>query len=335
MYKAIKPLLYSLNPETAHHLALNLIKLSAKSRLITNQSNSLDYAKPTTALGMTFRNPVGLAAGFDKNGECVEGLSRLGFGFVEVGTLTPKPQKGNAKPRLFRLSSDKAIINRMGFNNKGIDYFVNQIKKQKYTCKLGVNIGKNKDTPNQDAHLDYLYCFEKSYLIADYIVINISSPNTPNLRSLQKSDELIKLLTSICELKEKLQKKFIKAVPLLVKISPDLNEFELNDLIESVNNLPIQGVIATNTTIERINIQSHLSNEMGGLSGAPLTQKSNAVLKHLKQGLSSQIDLIGVGGIMSPENAIERFNSGANLVQIYSGLIYFGPHLIKEILKKI
>lgn len=331
MYSAIRPLLFSLEPEQAHALTLNTLKWAAWA--LPNNLTKPEFQKPTQAFGLSFPNPIGLAAGLDKNADCVAAFSRLGFGFVEVGTLTPRPQMGNLKPRLFRLKNHDALINRMGFNNKGIDYFQRVIKLQKYTCRLGVNIGKNKDTPNDKAYEDYLYCFNKAYPFSDYIVINISSPNTPNLRALQEENSLRMILEPLCEARERFVHSFNKFVPLVVKIAPDMTEEQIEGFARTVNAFPIQGVIATNTTISRPGLEHEpLAQETGGLSGRPLAPLAITALKQLKKLLNPNIDIVSVGGIDSAEIAKTRFEEGARLIQLYSGLIYQGPKLIRETL---
>lgn len=331
MYSILKQLLFRLEPELAH--ALILKALIPFGCVMPNRLNWAAYQKPTQAFGLLFPNPVGLAAGLDKNAECVSVFSKLGFGFVEVGTLTPRPQIGNPKPRLFRLVNQAALINRMGFNNKGIDYFQRVIKLQKYRCRLGVNIGKNKDTPNENAHQDYLYCFNKAYPYADYITVNISSPNTPGLRALQEEESLRRILGSLCEAREHFVQALGKYVPLVVKVAPDLSDEQLLEFAHVINQFPIQGVIATNTTISRSGLENEpLAKEVGGLSGKPLAPVSVSVLKTLKKALNSDIDIVSTGGIDSTTSAQERFELGASLIQIYTALIYQGPHLIKMLI---
>jgi dihydroorotate dehydrogenase len=334
MYSALRKLLFTLEPEQAHALILNTLKWTAWA--IPNNLAKPAFQKPTQAFGLSFPNPIGLAAGLDKNADCVAAFSRLGFGFVEVGTLTPRPQMGNPKPRLFRLTNHDALINRMGFNNKGIDYFQRVIKLQKYNCRLGVNIGKNKDTPNEKAYEDYLYCFNKAYPFADYIVINISSPNTPNLRALQEEDSLRTILEPLCEAREGFVNTFNKFVPLVVKIAPDMTEEQIEGFARTVNAFPIQGVIATNTTISRPGLEHEsLAQETGGLSGKPLAPLAMTVLKHLKKALNPNIDIMSVGGIDSAIAAKARFEEGARLIQFYTGLIYHGPSLINKLVRHL
>jgi dihydroorotate dehydrogenase len=287
--------------------------------------------------GVKFKNPVGLAAGFDKDAKLYNEFSDFGFGFVEIGTVTPKPQPGNPKKRLFRLLDDKAIINRMGFNNNGVFEAVEQLKK-KHRVIVGGNIGKNKITANQDAIKDYLICFEALFEHVDYFVVNVSSPNTPGLRELQDKEPLTKLLKKLKSHNGKLAKKLNKKEkPILLKIAPDLTDDQLLDIISIVTDTQIEGVIATNTTIERTDLKSHLilTEEKGGLSGKPLTQRSTAVIRFLSEKSNKAFPIIGVGGIHSPEDAMEKLEAGADLVQLYTGFIYEGPGLIKKINKAI
>ncbi|BDW93157.1 dihydroorotate dehydrogenase (quinone) [Flagellimonas marinaquae] len=287
--------------------------------------------------GVKFKNPVGLAAGFDKDAKLYNEFSDFGFGFVEIGTVTPKPQPGNPKKRLFRLLDDKAIINRMGFNNNGVFEAVEQLKK-KHRVIVGGNIGKNKVTANQDAIKDYLICFEALFEHVDYFVVNVSSPNTPGLRELQDKEPLTKLLKKLKSHNSKLAKKLNKKEkPILLKIAPDLTDDQLLDIISIVTDTQIEGVIATNTTIERTDLKSHLvlTEEKGGLSGKPLTQRSTAVIRFLSEKSNKAFPIIGVGGIHSPEDAMEKLEAGADLVQLYTGFIYEGPGLIKKINKAI
>ncbi len=285
--------------------------------------------------GLKFPNPVGLAAGFDKDARLIDEFSELGFGFIEIGTLTPKAQEGNPKPRLFRLPQDGAIINRMGFNNQGVDRAVEQLRMRKSNVIVGGNIGKNKVTPNEQALQDYLYCFDALYDVVDYFVVNVSSPNTPDLRALQEKEPLLELLSN---LQNRNQGK-AKPKPLLLKIAPDLNHAQLNDIVEIAVQTNLSGVIATNTTISRANLntpaQAVTEIGAGGLSGKPLTNASTEVLKYLRQQLPQQVRLVGVGGIMTPEDALEKLAAGADLVQLYTGFIYEGPALIKQINQRL
>ena len=280
--------------------------------------------------GLTFPNPVGLAAGFDKDAKLYHELSNFGFGFIEIGTLTPKPQDGNPKKRMFRLTEDKGLINRLGFNNEGVQSAINRLKKNKGVL-IGGNIGKNKTTPNQNAVKDYVYCFNMLFDYVDYFVVNVSSPNTPNLRELQDRGNLKRLLSTLSNLNQtKDQPK-----PILLKIAPDLNEKQLLDVVEIVTNLNIDGVIATNTTLSRVNLKSSKKNETGGLSGLPLKDKSTDVIKFLHKKSKNAFPIIGVGGVHRPDDAIEKLNAGASLVQMYTGFIYEGPGIVKRINKAL
>lgn len=286
--------------------------------------------------GLNFSNPVGLAAGFDKDGRFYEAMSHLGFGFIEIGTVTPKPQGGNPQPRLFRLPQDKALINRMGFNNEGVDKMVNRLKENRpANLIIGGNIGKNKNTPNEQAADDYLICFDKLFDYVDYFVVNVSSPNTPNLRDLQEKEPLTKLLSIL----QDQNKTHAHPKPILLKIAPDLTNTQLDDIIEITQTTQIAGVIATNTTIERSNLKTpHQQLENignGGLSGSPLKDRSTEVIRYLHEQSKGQLPIIGVGGIRTADDALEKLKAGACLVQVYTGLIYAGPSLVKDICKKI
>lgn len=275
-------------------------------------------------MGLTFLNRVGLAAGLDKNGECVKAWQSLGFGFVEVGTVTPRAQSGNSKPRLFRLIKERAIINRLGFNNRGVDYLLSQLRDVKRVCPIGINIGKNRDTPLERASEDYRVCFEKAYALADYVTVNISSPNTPGLRSLQQSDLMRSIIAPLIEDRKRLADRYGKQVPIVVKVSPDLEPEEIALLVDDLIHLAIDGVIATNTTMVK---------EGGGLSGAPLKAKSTKVVELIHQRAGERLPIIAVGGILTPEDAKEKLEAGAKLIQLYTGLIYEGPRLIRNIKK--
>lgn len=332
LYPLVKPLLFSLDPETAHNVTLKLLKLSKQLGLPThNKTTKTD--NPVEVMGLTFKNKLGLAAGLDKNGDYIDALANLGFGFIEIGTVTPRPQPGNPKPRLFRLPEHQAIINRMGFNNLGIDHLLNQVQNSSFDGILGINIGKNFDTPIDQAVEDYLIGFRKSYSYASYITLNISSPNTKNLRQLQQGDEIKTLLSSLKEEQLKLQQSQQKYVPFVVKIAPDLDQEEIIHIARLLMEFNIDGVIATNTTISRTAIQGHpLANESGGLSGAPVKESSTYVVQGLASELNGKLPIIAAGGILSAADAQEKLAAGASLVQIYSGLIYKGPQLITEIL---
>lgn len=310
---------------------MNLSRRLGLSALLAADTERFAQAK--TVMGIKFPHLVGLAAGLDKNADYIDALDALGFAFLELGTLTPRPQPGNPRPRLFRLKSEQAIINRLGFNNKGIDYALDKIRKRKSSGIIGINIGKNFDTPVEQASQDYLSCLRSCYCLADYITINISSPNTPGLRSLQLGDELNKLLDELKQEQSRLNQEFGRYVPLAVKLAPDLSDEEIQSCCNSLVSREIDGVIATNTTLDRQSISRHkLAGETGGLSGAPLTQLSCSVLKKIKSHVGDLIPIIGVGGIMNAEQALARIEAGADLLQIYTGFIYSGPDLISEIL---
>jgi dihydroorotate dehydrogenase len=334
MYKSfIKPFLFLFAPEAAHHLTFKLLKLInwflPFKWVINYLYNSSSIKNETKLFGLTFPNKVGLAAGLDKNALCIDELSLFGFGFIEIGTVTPLPQAGNEQPRLFRLPIDNALINRMGFNNDGVAAIVNRLKKRKSKIIIGGNIGKNKMTPNENAAQDYALCFEALYDYVDYFVVNVSSPNTPGLRDLQEKEPLTKLLFQIQQLNnnEKTKK------PLLLKIAPDLTNNQLDDIIEIANNVKLDGIIACNTTIDRSNLKTAdtaltaIGN--GGLSGEPLQKKSNQIISYLSSKIN--IPIIGSGGIMTAQDAIDKLDAGAALVQVYTGFVYNGPQLIKEI----
>ena len=332
-YPFIKPLLFKLDAEATHYLTLKGLKLSHQAGL-DKLLNSAMIEKPVKVMGLDFPNPVGLAAGLDKNGDYIDALAALGFGSLEIGTVTPRPQPGNPKPRLFRLIEHQAIINRMGFNNQGVDYLLEQVRSSQYKGVLGVNIGKNFDTPIDKATEDYLICLRKAYLDASYITINISSPNTKNLRQLQQGDEIKKLLSALKEEQLDLQRQHNKYTPIVVKIAPDLSDQEIQHIAGILIEFSIDGVIATNTTLERSAVQGHpLADEKGGLSGSPVRQKSTYVVARLADELQGNIPIIAVGGIMSYADAQEKLDAGACLVQVYSGLIYQGPNLVNDIMR--
>jgi dihydroorotate dehydrogenase len=331
VYSFVQKFLLTRDPEWSHDFTIGFLKRSQNSFMAKFYSQNLPD-KPVECLGMTFKNPIGLAAGLDKNGECIDAFASMGFGFVEVGTVTPKPQSGNDKPRLFRLAEHKAIINRMGFNNKGVDYLVEQVKNSRFTGILGINIGKNKVTPDENALDDYLYCLDRVYAYASYVTINISSPNTPGLRNLQYGEALDNLLVGLKERQLTLQKKHNKYVPILIKIAPDLSEDEVVSIAASLINAKMDGVIATNTTLDRDAVSGHEhANEAGGLSGEVLTDKSLALTKVLSKALDGKMPIIGVGGISNSNDVKQRMEAGATLVQVYSSFIYQGPPLIKEL----
>ena len=331
MYRYIRFFLFLFNPELAHHLSMKGLTLACFFGLIREKNIP---SEPITIMGLNFPNRVGLAAGLDKNAEYITPLAKLGFGFIEVGTVTPRSQPGNSKPRSFRLIKDEGIINRFGFNNVGIDQFINNIKKAKFNGVLGINIGKNFDTPIDKAVEDYLTCFRKAYRYAGYIAINVSSPNTKNLRNLQ-SDKYLEILLKALKGEQKiLHKKFKKLVPFVVKISPDNSSKQLDSIAKLLLKYKVDGVIATNTTIDRKGIlTSKYAMEEGGLSGAPLNKKSTNVIKHLNKCLNRKIPIIGVGGIITADDGIEKINNGASLIQIYTGLIFRGHGLVNELRK--
>jgi dihydroorotate dehydrogenase len=330
-YSAIRKVLFKFDPETIHEMTIKGFKATGASPFnLLYKQNIAD--KPVEAMGIKFPNPVGLAAGLDKNGECINAFAAMGFGFVEIGTITPKPQPGNPKPRIFRLPSANAVINRMGFNNKGVDYLVDQVRKAKFKGVLGINIGKNKDTPDENAKDDYLICMRKVYNYATYITINISSPNTPGLRSLQYGNALNELLAALKEEQQVLKEQHGKYVPLAVKIAPDLSKEEIDSIAECLISNNIDGVIATNTTLSRAGVEGlKHAEEQGGLSGEPVKDKSTEVIRLLAIALDNKLPIIGVGGIASGRDAQEKIAAGARLVQVYTGFIYQGPELVKEI----
>ena len=327
LYSLARPLLFSLAPERAHELTLSLLKSSHKMSLMRQKT----VAKPVTCMGIEFPNPVGLAAGLDKNGAYIDALAGLGFGFIEIGTITPRPQAGNPHPRLFRIPQAKAIINRMGFNNDGVDQLIENVKAAKFKGILGINIGKNADTPVENAVDDYLICLEKVYNYASYITVNISSPNTKNLRSLQSGDALTELLETLKNRQLELAELHQHYVPLVLKVAPDLTLSDIEFIAKQLLQFKIDGLIVTNTTLSREGVENlQHAEEGGGLSGAPVFEKSTACLAAFAAQLQGQIPLIGVGGILSGEQALAKQQAGASLVQIYSGLIYTGPMLIED-----
>lgn len=334
MYSLLRPILFQLDPERAHEVTLSLLQKSAKFGI-----SSLIYANqslPTTCMGMTFNNPVGLAAGLDKNGEYIDALAELGFGFIEIGTITPKPQMGNDKPRLFRLPEARAIINRMGFNNQGVIALIRHVKRSKYQGILGINIGKNAATPVENALDDYLYCLERVYPYASYITVNISSPNTKNLRELQSGDALTALLDGLKKRHQQLAQDYQFYVPLVLKVAPDLEEDQIDFIAKELMTFEIDGLITTNTTLSRHGVEDYaLSQEAGGLSGRPMSHISTQVLAKFAERLDDSVALIGVGGIDSGERAVNKIVAGADLVQVYSGLIYEGPGLIQDCVEAI
>ena len=335
LYPTLRPLLFSLDPEVAHYVTLKLLKLVDQTGLSALNTPKNSY-QAVTVMGLKFKNPVGLAAGLDKNGDYIDALASLGFGSIEIGTVTPRSQPGNPKPRLFRLPEHEAIINRMGFNNQGVDYLLEKVKKAKYTGILGINIGKNFDTPIKNATEDYLIGLRKSYELASYITLNISSPNTKNLRQLQQGDEIKSLLSALKEEQLILQGQHRRYTPLVVKIAPDLNDDEISHIAKLLLEFEIDGVIATNTTIAREAVKGHIhAEEIGGLSGAPVKQQSTYVVAGLATELNGKIPIIAAGGILSGQDAQDKLDAGASLVQIYSGLIYRGTQLIEDILNEL
>lgn len=335
MYKKIiLPVLFLIDPEKVHNIIFSSIKILFKFpfvKFLVSKFYIIDDSRLEKSLfGIKFKNPVGLAAGFDKNAQLFEELTSFGFGFIEIGTVTPKPQSGNPKKRLFRLVEDSAIINRMGFNNIGVEEVIENLKKNKSTL-IGGNIGKNKITPNYLAIDDYVTSFNMLFDFVDYFVVNVSSPNTPNLRDLQEKEPLTKLINSLISI-NRIKKK---PKPILLKIAPDLNNNQLLDIISIVKDTGLDGVIATNTTINRDNLKSVNKQELGGLSGKPLTSRSTEVIKFISKNSNKTIPIIGVGGINSVRDALEKFDAGADLIQIYTGFIYEGPNLIRSINKAL
>ena len=333
LYRAVRPLLFALDPERAHGLSLKsldvLARLGAASLAATRAPRV-----PVRVMGLDFPNPVGLAAGLDKNGEHIDGLAALGFGFLEIGAVTPRAQPGNARPRLFRLPEAEALINRLGFNNRGADVLVENIRRSGYRGIVGVNIGKNSDTPNERAHEDYIACLRKVYAHASFVTANISSPNTKNLRSLQQADGLDALLVSLTAERDLLAKRYGNRIPLAVKVAPDLDDAGIETIADRVAARGIDAVIATNTTVSREGVV-HLraSREQGGLSGAPLRALATAVVRRLRRRLPASVAVIGVGGIASAADAREKLDAGASLVQLYTALVYRGPALVGEIVR--
>ncbi len=333
-YSLLRPVLFAMNPEQAHEFTLKLLDTANRAHLL-----GFAYANqaiPTTCMGISLPNPVGLAAGLDKNGAYIDALAELGFGFIEIGTITPKPQAGNDKPRLFRIKEAGAIINRMGFNNEGVDKLIDNVKRAKFQGVLGINIGKNAVTPVECALDDYVYCLERVYPYASYITINISSPNTKNLRDLQSGDALSVLLAGIKECHVRLVNDYGFYVPIALKIAPDLEEWQIDDIARTVVDFDIDGLIATNTTLSRTGVEDYPeSQEAGGLSGRPISHKSTRVLAQFAERLSGKVDLIGVGGIDGGGIAVNKLKAGAKAVQIYSGLIYQGPKLVQSCIQAI
>ncbi|MBY4865648.1 MULTISPECIES: quinone-dependent dihydroorotate dehydrogenase [Burkholderia] len=339
MFSSLYPLarasLFKMDAEDAHHLTLRALGAAGRTGLACALSARVPDA-PRTVMGLTFRNPVGLAAGLDKDGAAIDGLASLGFGFIEVGTVTPRPQPGNPRPRMFRLPQAEALINRMGFNNHGVDQFVKNVQAARYRGILGLNIGKNADTPIERAAEDYLYCLERVYPFASYVTINISSPNTKNLRQLQGAGELDALLAALKDKQQRLADLHGKLVPLALKIAPDLDDEQVKEIGDTLLRHKIEAVIATNTTLSRAAVQGlpH-ADEAGGLSGRPVFDASNEVIRKLHAQVGSEVPIIGVGGIFSGDDARAKLAAGASLVQLYTGFIYRGPALVAECVKAI
>jgi dihydroorotate dehydrogenase len=335
IYAMAKPLLFCLDAEVAHDVTIKSLKLATKLH-VTQYFNHAPTCQPRTVMGITFPNPVGLAAGLDKNGAVIDGMSALGFGFIEVGTVTPRSQPGNPKPRLFRVKEAQGIVNRFGFNNLGVDNLIENVKAAQYKGVLGINIGKNFDTPMENAVDDYLIGMQKVYAHASYITVNISSPNTKNLRALQEKEALSHLLATLKLEQAKLADQHGKYVPITLKIAPDLELEQVNEIADLLMQHKIDGVIATNTTLSRELVQGMAhAEEAGGLSGAPVRTKSTLVIQQLSQRLQGALPIIGVGGILSGADAVEKIAAGADLVQVYSGLIYKGPKLVHDICKTL
>ncbi|MCB9111362.1 MAG: quinone-dependent dihydroorotate dehydrogenase [Anaerolineales bacterium] len=358
MYRLLRPALFRLDPERAHALTLQALRYAGNFPISRKLLKLVYHApsKPVTVFGLSFKNPIGLAAGYDKDGIAVRGLSALGFGHVEVGTVTPKPQPGNPSPRVFRLVEDDAVINRMGFPSRGSAYMQSKLsprlssewmtrvlgisrqqtlKRVRWNTILGVNLGKNKDTPNEEAVLDYLALLQNFAGIADYLTINVSSPNTVGLRSLQGREALEALLTQLHQQRIIEQQTYKRRIPILVKLAPDLSDSELDDALEAIVRTHMDGVIVTNTTLGREGLRSNYRGETGGLSGSPLTVKSEAFLRQTLKLVNGEIPVVSAGGVMSPEDAKRRLDDGAALVQVYTGLVYRGPSLVQEIVKAI
>ncbi|MDI1361841.1 quinone-dependent dihydroorotate dehydrogenase [Methylotenera sp.] len=335
IYAMAKPLLFCLDAEVAHDVTIKSLKLATKLHL-TQCLKQAPTCQPRNVMGITFSNPVGLAAGLDKNGAVIDGMAALGFGFIEVGTVTPRPQPGNPKPRLFRVKEAQGIVNRFGFNNLGVDNLIENVKAAQYKGVLGINIGKNFDTPMENAVDDYLIGMQKVYAYASYITVNISSPNTKNLRALQEKEALSHLLATLKLEQTKLANLHGKYVPITLKIAPDLELEQVNEIADLLMQHKIDGVIATNTTLSRELVQGMAhAEEAGGLSGAPVRTKSTLVIQQLSQRLQGALPIIGVGGILSGADAVEKIAAGADLVQVYSGLIYKGPKLVHDICKTL
>ena len=328
LYAWLRKGLFCLPPETAHDVTLNALATGRHLHLIRPPKHA---AQRVELLGLEFDNAVGLAAGLDKNGDYIDALAALGFGFIEVGTVTPKPQSGNPKPRMFRLPEHQALINRLGFNNKGVDHLVERLKKRTFKGLVGANIGKQKETPVERAAEDYVHCLERVYAHCDYITVNISSPNTANLRELQDTGALRELIDELLACRTRLRQTHELQRPILIKIAPDWHESALIASLEVIGKSGIDGLIATNTTLDRNAVAGNVhADEAGGLSGAPLKSAADSVLKHARDVLGAQFPIIGLGGIVNGDDAREKFEAGADLIQIYTGLIYHGPALVRE-----
>lgn len=333
LYSLFKTLAFLTPPEWAHERTLAILQYTARPGKPHPLAGPVPD-KPVTVMGIPFRNPVGLAAGMDKNGDCIDGFGSLGFGFLELGTVTPRPQPGNPKPRLFRLPEHQAIINRMGFNNHGVDALLRNLDKASYAGRIGINVGKNFDTPIERAAEDYLTCIRAVYAHADYITVNISSPNTSNLRELQKGDAFTSLLKAVLAEKRSLRELTGKNTPIAVKIAPDLDETQLDSIAAALLDVKMDAVIATNTTLDRTAVQTHpRAAETGGLSGVPVRARSTEIIRGLSRRLEGKLPIIGVGGIFTADDAREKLDAGASLVQLYTGLIYKGPRIVREILE--
>ncbi len=329
MFRAVRQLLFTLPPERAHAIAFAGLDLAARLHLAGYIGDRVE--DPREVMGITFRNAVGLAAGLDKDGEHIAGLAAAGFGFLELGTVTPRPQPGNPRPRLFRLPSHDALINRLGFNNQGVEHLIERVARADVDVPLGINIGKNRDTPLEAALDDYLHCLDAVYALADYVVVNLSSPNTPGLRSLQAARELTDLIRPLLARRDELAAASDRRVPVLVKIAPDLADDDLSATVDALMECGIDGITATNTTLARDAVAGHRhANEAGGLSGRPLTERATAVVQRVREQAGPQLPIIAVGGIMSAADAVEKMQAGANLIQLYTGFIYHGPPLIAE-----
>ncbi|QBQ97393.1 quinone-dependent dihydroorotate dehydrogenase [Paraburkholderia pallida] len=330
LYPLVRDRLFRMDAEDAHHLSLRMIGAAGRTGMASLFAPRVPDS-PRTVMGLTFRNPVGLAAGLDKEGAAIDGFAALGFGFIEVGTVTPRPQPGNPRPRIFRLPEAGGIINRMGFNNQGVEQFVKNVQAARYRGILGLNIGKNADTPIERAADDYLFCLERVYPFASYVTINISSPNTKNLRQLQGGGELDALLAALKDKQQRLADLHGKLVPLALKIAPDLDDEQIKEIADTLLRHKIEGVIATNTTLSRAAVEGlPNANETGGLSGRPVFDASNEVIRKLRAELGEQVPIIGVGGIFSGDDARAKIAAGASLVQLYTGFIYRGPALVAE-----